>query len=85
MRQIYPNTDVTSLQRFSNAIFGDRDNCGKLLIEQRDEIVQSAIGISHYVSLDTEQLENYDPMSVEGAIVTQRSSDGFCLLLETLQ
>jgi len=47
--------------------------------------VQTAIGISHYVSLDTEKLEIYDPMSVEGAIVTQRTSDGNCLLLETLQ
>ena len=33
----------------------------------------------------TRELEIYDPMSVEGAIVTQRSRDGSCLLLETLQ
>ena len=85
LRQIYPSTDVTSLQGFHNAIFGDRENCGKFLIELRDEIVQTAIGISHYVSLDTEKLEIYDTMSVEGAIVTQRTSDGNCLLLETLQ
>ena len=52
---------------------------------RRDEVVQSAIGISHFVSLDTEKLEIYDPMSAEGAIVTQRSSDGNCLFLETLQ
>ena len=85
LRQIYPSADVTSIQVFHNAIFGDRENCGKFLIELRDEIVQTAIGISHYVSLDTEKLEIYDPMSVGGAIVTQRCSDGNCLLLETLQ
>jgi hypothetical protein len=84
-RRIYPSTDVTSRHRFCNSIFGDTENCGKFLIELRDETVLTAIGISHYVSLDTEKLEIYDPMSVEGAIVTQRSSDGYCLLLETLQ
>ena len=85
LRQIYPSTDLTSFQGFSNVIFGDRDHCGKFLIELRDEIVQSAIGISHYVSMDTEKLEIYDPMSKNGAIVTQRSIDGNCLFLETLQ
>ena len=85
LRQIYPSADLTSIQGFSNVIFGDRDHCGKFLIELRDEIVQSAIGISHYVSMDTEKLEIYDPMSKNGAIVTQRSIDGNCLFLETLQ
>ena len=33
LRQIYPSADVTSLQVFHNAIFGDRENCGKFLIE----------------------------------------------------
>jgi hypothetical protein len=39
---------------------------GKFLIELRDENVMSAIGISHYVSLDTEKLEIYDPSNVKG-------------------
>ena len=85
LRQVYPSTDATCLHGFTNAMFGDAEFCGRFLIELRDEIVQSAIGISHFVSLDTEKLEIYDPMSVGCAIVTQRCSDGNCLLLETLQ
>jgi hypothetical protein len=85
---ITKSTDVTCLHGFSNAIFGDRENCGKFLIELRDEVVQSAIGISHFISLDTDKLEIYDPMSTEGAIVTQRSSrddKDMCLFLEYLK
>ena len=37
---INKSTDVTCLHGFSNAIFGDRENCGKFLIELRDEIVK---------------------------------------------
>jgi len=37
---ITKSTDVTCLHGFSNAIFGDRENCGKFLIELRDEIVK---------------------------------------------
>jgi len=47
LRQIFPSTEVTTFPGFSNAIFGDRDHGGKFLIELRDEVVQSAIGISH--------------------------------------
>ena len=55
-RRIYPSIDVTSRHRFSNSVFGDTENSGKFLMELRDEIVQTAIGISHYVSFDTEKL-----------------------------
>ena len=85
LRKIYPSKDVINLVGFSNTLFGDGDHCGKFLIELRDENVMFAIGISHYVSLDTEKLEIYDPMSKDGAIITQRNSDGYCLLLETLR
>ena len=67
LRQIFPATEVTTSPIFSNALFGDRDHGGKFLIELRDEVVHSAIGISHFISLDTEKLEIYDPMSTEGA------------------
>ena len=74
LRQIFPSTEVTTFPGFSNAIFGDRDHGGKFLIELRDEVVQSAIGISHFISLDTDKLEIYDPMSTIKSYVFSRVS-----------
>jgi hypothetical protein len=84
LKEIYPPKDATTPSKFNNALSGDKDHGGKFLIELRDYDVSSSIGLSHYVSFDTDMLEIYDPMSTSGAIVTQRNSDGHILFLETL-
>ena len=84
LRQVYPFKNERSLQEFSNAIFGYADNGGKFLVEMRDEKVTSPLGISHFVSVDTNKLEIYDPMSLREAILTQRNIAGYILFLETL-
>ena len=84
LRQVYPFKNERSSQEFSNAIFGYADNGGKFLVEMRDEKVTSPLGISHFVSVDTNKLEIYDPMSLREAILTQRNIAGYILFLETL-
>ena len=84
LQQVYPAKNAPSTHGFNNDVFGDSYHVGKFLVELRDENITSPIGISHFVSLDTHKLEIYDPMSVRGAIVTQRNSEDNCLFLETL-
>ena len=84
LQQVFPAKDGSSPQVFSNDLFGDVHDVGKFLVELRDQNITSVVGISHFVSIDTEKLEIYDPKFVRGAILTQRNSEGFCLFLETL-
>ena len=62
LQKIFPTKDPTT---HPNALFGDKDECGRFLIELRDINVSSII--SHFVSLDTYKLEIYDPISVVGS------------------
>jgi hypothetical protein len=84
LQKVFPAKDAPSSHGFNNDVFGDADHVGTYLVELRDQNITSPIGLSHFVSLDTHKLEIYDPMSVRGAIVTQRNSEGYCLFLETL-
>lgn len=83
LQQVYPAKEASNPHGFNNDVFGDAEHVGKFLVELRDQIITSPIGTSHFVSIDTHKLEIYDPISVRGAIVTQRNFEGSCLFLET--
>ena len=84
LQQVYPAKEASNPHGFNNDVFGDAEHVGKFLVELRDQIITSPIGTSHFVSIDAHKLEIYDPISVRGAIVTQRNFEGSCLFLETL-
>jgi len=84
LQQVFPSKKESSSQQFTTAVFGLADCGGKFLIEMRNEKVSTPIGISHFVSVDTNKLEIYDPMSSREAILTQRNIHGYILFLETL-
>jgi hypothetical protein len=46
LQKIFPTKDPTTHPGFNNALFGDKDECGRFLIELRDINVFSLSNIS---------------------------------------
>jgi hypothetical protein len=57
---------------------------GKFLVEIREKNIALGNSVSHFVSLDTQKMEIYDPMSDLGAICMYRNCKDHCIFLEIL-
>jgi hypothetical protein len=77
--QMYPGTQTV------NETFGTSSNIGKFLVEYTDNLNTSVGYISHFVSLDTEVMLIFEPMSANGPLTVDRNYNDHCCFIETLK
>jgi hypothetical protein len=82
--KVYPTRKRTPTTANLGNIIGDSENVGKFLLEISEKNIALGNIVSHFVSLDTEKMEIYDPMSERGAICMYRNSSDHCIFLEIL-
>jgi len=85
LRRIYPTKAQPLMISNVNTLFGDSKDTGKFLVEICEKERSLHNNVSHFVSLDTQLMEIYDPMCDEGAIVMYRNSNDHCIFLEMLE
>jgi len=83
-KKLYPTKAHPRMFENVNTLFGDSKNTGKFLVEIGEVEPTTLESISHFVSLDTNAMEIYDPMCKDGAISMYRNSNDQCIFLEML-
>jgi len=85
LEKIYPTKEDFHLTNdaIESKFLGDA-NLGKFLIELYDRTQESLHEFSHFISVDTCNMEIYDPTVQDGAIKMDRNIFGQCLLVESM-